>query len=87
MRWGVHTGPIVVEEAANASPAGAIALGEVPHVAQQIQRLAVPGTGVIGASTARLVEAHFVCEALGPHLLDVLIAAGDRELQTFGSQG
>ena len=70
VRWGVHTGPIVVEEATNASPAGAITVGGVPNVAQQIQRLAVPGTGVIGASTARLVEAHFVCETLGPHLLE-----------------
>jgi class 3 adenylate cyclase/DNA-binding winged helix-turn-helix (wHTH) protein/tetratricopeptide (TPR) repeat protein len=70
VRWGVYTGPVVVEDAANASQAGAIALGEVLNVAQQIQRLAAPGEGVIGASTARLVEAHFVCEALGPHVLE-----------------
>jgi class 3 adenylate cyclase/DNA-binding winged helix-turn-helix (wHTH) protein/predicted ATPase len=70
VRWGVHTGPVVVEEATHASSASTVVLGEVPNIAQQIQRLAVPGTGVIGASTARLVETHFVCEALSPRRLE-----------------
>lgn len=70
VRWGVHTGPMVVEAITSTVPAGVVALSEVPHMAQQIQRLAVPGTGVIGASTARLVEAYFVCEALGAQLLE-----------------
>ncbi|HSF30798.1 MAG TPA: adenylate/guanylate cyclase domain-containing protein, partial [Candidatus Tectomicrobia bacterium] len=69
VRVGIHTGLVVVGEVGEGSRHERLALGEVPNLAARLQGLAPPNTVLISASTARLVQGWFVCEALDEQTL------------------
>jgi class 3 adenylate cyclase/predicted ATPase len=58
LRVGMHTGPVVVDEAAEV-------FGETPNVAARVQAVAAPDTVVITGATHRLVAGRFIVEAKG----------------------
>jgi class 3 adenylate cyclase len=58
VRVGIHTGLAVVGEGKPDRP-GLLAVGEPPLVAARLAALATPGTVVISAATAHLVEGYF----------------------------
>src|SRR5262249_14602046 len=63
---GVHTGLVVIE-LAGASPAvPPVVVGDVPTVVAALAQRAGPGTILVSAATARLVEAVGQLEALPP---------------------
>jgi DNA-binding winged helix-turn-helix (wHTH) protein/predicted ATPase/class 3 adenylate cyclase len=61
VRGGVHTGLVVVGEPGDNRP-GLLAVGETPALAARLKDCATPGTVVISAATARLVEGYFSWE-------------------------
>ena len=65
VRIGIHTGLVVVGEIGEGARHERLALGEAPNLAARLQGLAPPNTVLISATTARLVQGWFVCEALG----------------------
>jgi class 3 adenylate cyclase/predicted ATPase len=69
VRVGIHTGLVVVGEIGEGTRHERLALGEVPNLAARLQGLAPPNTVLISASTARLVQGWFVCEALDDQTL------------------
>jgi class 3 adenylate cyclase len=69
VRIGIHTGLVVVGEMGSGGRHEHLALGDTPNVAARLESLAAPGTVVISAETARLVQGYFACRALGSHLL------------------
>lgn len=69
VRIGIHTGLVVVGEMGGGSRREQLALGEAPNVAARLEGVAEPGTAVISAATARLVQRAFTLENLG--LLDL----------------
>ncbi len=69
VRIGIHTGPVMVTGIGSGERQETLALGEAPNLAARIQHLAAPGTLVIGASTARLVQGMFELKALGAQAL------------------
>jgi DNA-binding winged helix-turn-helix (wHTH) protein len=58
---GIHTGPAVVGELGRERP-GLLAVGETPAIAERLTTLAPPGTVLISAATARLVEGYVTCQ-------------------------
>jgi class 3 adenylate cyclase/DNA-binding winged helix-turn-helix (wHTH) protein/predicted ATPase len=69
VRVGIHTGLVVVGAIGEGARAERLALGEAPILAARLQGLAPPGTVLISAATARLVQGWFACEALGDQTL------------------
>jgi class 3 adenylate cyclase/predicted ATPase len=69
VRVGIHTGLVVVGEIGEGARHERLALGEAPHLAARLQGLSPPDTVLISATTARLVQGWFVCEALGDQTL------------------
>ena len=69
VRIGIHTGLVVVGEIGSGDRHEHLALGDTPNLAARRQGLAAPGTGVISAATARLVQGYFLCQDLGSHAL------------------
>jgi tetratricopeptide (TPR) repeat protein len=63
-------------------------LGETPHIAAQLQQLAVPNTLVISTATYHLIAGYFTCEALEAHMLRSLAQPprGYRVLRPSGVQ-
>ncbi|MFO1111332.1 MAG: BTAD domain-containing putative transcriptional regulator [Bradyrhizobium sp.] len=65
-RAGIATGVVVVgEQMGDADVPPAVAIGETPDLAAQMQAMASPGELVIAGSTRRLVGRSFDCRALG----------------------
>jgi predicted ATPase/class 3 adenylate cyclase/DNA-binding winged helix-turn-helix (wHTH) protein len=69
VRVGIHTGLVVVGDIGEGARHERLALGEAPNLAARLQGLAPPDTVLISATTARLVQGWFVCEALGDQIL------------------
>jgi class 3 adenylate cyclase/DNA-binding winged helix-turn-helix (wHTH) protein/tetratricopeptide (TPR) repeat protein len=69
VRIGIHTGLVVVGDVGEGARHERLALGEAPNLAARLQGLAPPDTVLISATTARLVQGWFVCEALGDQTL------------------
>ena len=69
VRVGIHTGLVVVGDIGEGARHERLALGEAPNLAARLQGLAPPDTVLISATTARLVQGWFVCEALGDQTL------------------
>jgi class 3 adenylate cyclase/tetratricopeptide (TPR) repeat protein len=69
MQLGLHTGLVVVGDMDVGAHHESLALGETPHIAERLQRLAAPNTQVISAATYQLIEGYFTCEALGEQTL------------------
>jgi class 3 adenylate cyclase/predicted ATPase len=65
VRIGVHTGLVVIGEIGTEGPMERLALGVTPNIAARLQELAAPHTVVISATTARLVDGYFHCQAQG----------------------
>ena len=75
LRMGVHTGLVVVETAGASPAVPTTVVGDVPTVAAALAQRAMPGTILVSAATARLVEAVGHLEALPP-----LAVAGQSDL-------
>jgi class 3 adenylate cyclase/DNA-binding winged helix-turn-helix (wHTH) protein/tetratricopeptide (TPR) repeat protein len=69
VRVGIHTGLVIIETLGEGARHEHLALGEAPNLAARLQGLAPPNTVLISATTARLVQGWFVCEALGDQTL------------------
>jgi class 3 adenylate cyclase/predicted ATPase len=69
VRVGIHTGLVVVGDIGEGARHERLALGEAPNLAARLQGLSPPDTVLISATTARLVQGWFVCEALGDQIL------------------
>lgn len=69
VRMGIHTGPVVAGEVGGGSHREHLALGTAPNVAARLQALAEPGSVLLSAATARLVDGFFDCESLGQQRL------------------
>jgi len=69
VRIGIHTGLVVVGDIGEGTRHERLALGEAPNLAARLQGLAPPDTVLISATTARLAQGWFVCEALGNQTL------------------
>jgi class 3 adenylate cyclase/predicted ATPase len=69
VRFGIHTGPVVVGVMGGGERHEHLALGETPNIAARLQGLAPANAVVISAVTARLVQGTFVLEDLGTHTL------------------
>src|SRR5262245_50671762 len=54
-RFAAHVG-------AKSTPPGLLAVGETPAIAERLTALAPPGTVLISAATARLVEGYVTCQ-------------------------
>jgi DNA-binding winged helix-turn-helix (wHTH) protein/tetratricopeptide (TPR) repeat protein len=65
VRVGIHTGLVVVGEQEGERPER-LAIGETPQRAAQLKERAAPGSVVISATTARLVDGYFTWRALPP---------------------
>src|SRR5262249_16382085 len=61
---GIHTGPVVISPVVVGARQAALALGETPHLAARLQRVAPPGTVVCSATTARLVTGYVTLDAV-----------------------
>ncbi|MDH3599165.1 MAG: winged helix-turn-helix domain-containing protein, partial [Candidatus Tectomicrobia bacterium] len=88
VRLGIHTGLVVVGAMGGGDRQEHLALGEAPNVASRLQALAAPDTVVISATTYRLVQGYFACDALGSHALKGLDTPLDvyRMVQSSASQ-
>jgi TOMM system kinase/cyclase fusion protein len=69
VRIGIHSGLVVVGDIGEGARHERLALGEAPNLAARLQGLAPPDTVLISATTARLVQGWFACEALGDQTL------------------
>jgi predicted ATPase/class 3 adenylate cyclase len=69
-RIGIHTGPVVIGEMGGGVKHGMIALGDVPHTAVRVQRVAEADSVVITGATQRLVVGMFVIEDRGTRELE-----------------
>jgi hypothetical protein len=69
LRIGIHTGLVVVGAMGSGGRQEQLALGEVPNVCSRIQGLAEPNTVALSATTYRLVQGYFECQALGAQAL------------------
>jgi serine/threonine protein kinase/tetratricopeptide (TPR) repeat protein len=65
---GIHTGPVVAEEAANPGDALSLA-GEARNVASHMHVAAQPNTILISQATHRLTRAFFIYESIGSHAI------------------
>src|SRR5207245_7601222 len=69
LRFGIHTGLVVVGAMGGGGRHEQLALGETPNVAARVQGQAAPDTVVISAAAYRLVQGLFECQDLGSHTL------------------
>jgi class 3 adenylate cyclase/predicted ATPase len=69
IRIGIHTGLVVIGEMGGQGHQEQLALGEVPNISSRIQGLAESNTIGISATTYRLVQGFFDCQALGEQAL------------------
>ncbi|MFQ6024647.1 MAG: adenylate/guanylate cyclase domain-containing protein, partial [Acidiferrobacterales bacterium] len=70
VRIGITTGLVVAGDIGRGERVEQNAIvGETPNIAARLQALAQPNTVLIGASTHRLVEGLFDCDALGAQKL------------------
>jgi class 3 adenylate cyclase/DNA-binding winged helix-turn-helix (wHTH) protein/predicted ATPase len=69
VRIGIHSGLVVVGDIGEGARHERLALGEAHNLAARLQGLAPPDTVLISATTARLVQGWFVCEARGDQAL------------------
>ncbi len=70
VRIGIHSGMVVVGMEKSGVPGKSnSAVGETPNIAARLQALAEPGTVMVSAATADLVEHAFRCEDKGLHPL------------------
>ena len=70
VRIGIHSGMVVVGMEKSGVPGKSnSAVGETPNIAARLQALAEPGTVMVSAATADLVEHAFRCEDKGEHPL------------------
>jgi len=69
IRIGIHTGLVVVGEMGSSGRREQLALGETPNIAARIQGLAAPNTLMLSASTYRLIQGYFDCEAFSVQTL------------------
>ena len=72
LRIGVHTGIVVIDSSDGDGAQTPIALGEVPHIAEEISGLADAYAVVISSATLRLVEGYFICRNLGDYFLEAI---------------
>ncbi len=68
VRIGIHTGLAVVGRLSEGDKRS-LALGDTPNIAARLQDIGEPNTITISAASHRLIERHFVCEALGKQTL------------------
>jgi class 3 adenylate cyclase/predicted ATPase len=89
IRVGIHTGPVVIGEMGGGGRQEQLALGETPNIAARLQGLAAPDTVAISATTFRLIQGYFTCQALGEQTLKGVsqLMAVYRVLQESGVQG
>lgn len=93
VRVSVNTGSVVVDRAGRAAEAGADfaparagagdIFGEVPHIAERINRVAGPGEVVVTESTFELARNDFEFEDLGAHALRGL----EEPIRVFRARG
>jgi class 3 adenylate cyclase/predicted ATPase len=69
VRVGIHTGLVVVGSMGEGARHERLAMGEAPNLAARLQGVARPDSVLISATTARLIQGWFVCEALGDQAL------------------
>jgi class 3 adenylate cyclase/tetratricopeptide (TPR) repeat protein len=69
VRVGIHTGVVVVGSMGGGARRERLALGEAPNLAARLQGIAPSNAVLISATTARLIQGWFVCEALGDQRL------------------
>jgi class 3 adenylate cyclase/tetratricopeptide (TPR) repeat protein len=65
-RMGLNTGPVVVGSIGDNLRMDYTAVGDTTNLAARLQQLAEPGTILVSATTAHLVQKHMYIEALGP---------------------
>jgi class 3 adenylate cyclase len=65
VRFGIHTGLVVVGEVDGGTRQEQLALGETPNLAARLQGIAAPNTLVISATTLQLLGGFFACQPLG----------------------
>jgi class 3 adenylate cyclase/tetratricopeptide (TPR) repeat protein len=66
LRIGLNSGDVVVRSIASDLRMDYSAVGQTTHLAARMEQLASPGSILITASTARLVEGHVEARPLGP---------------------
>jgi class 3 adenylate cyclase len=69
VRVGIHAGVVVVGSMGEGDKHERLALGEAPILAARLQGIAPSDAVLISATTARLIQGWFVCEALGDQRL------------------
>lgn len=86
VRIGVHTGPVVVGDVGAGGRVERLAVGDAPNVAARLQEAAAPGTILVSAATAELLEERFFLEDRGAPALQ---GVGDpvRAYQVLGETG
>lgn len=65
LRFGIHTGFVVVGAIGDNLRMDYTAIGDTTHLAARLQQLAEPGAIIVSDATARLVRGHVILEALG----------------------
>jgi len=63
VRIGIHTGMVVTGEMGEGLTREYLAIGETPNIAARLQGEAAPNTVVVSASTYKLIEGFFACDA------------------------
>lgn len=66
LRFGVHTGFVVVGAIGDNLRMDYTAIGDTTHLAARLQQLAEPGAIVVSDATARLIRGYLRLEPLGP---------------------
>ncbi|MCZ6876045.1 MAG: AAA family ATPase, partial [bacterium] len=74
VRLGIHTGLVVIGGLGGDNRHDALALGDTPNTASQIQGIAAPDAVMISAATAHLVEGYFALRDLDMHTLEGTVA-------------
>ena len=72
IRIGVNSGEVVVRSIGSDLHMDYTAVGQATHLAARMERLAAPGTSLVTAATARLVEDWVELDSLGPRNVDGL---------------
>ncbi len=75
VRLGIHTGLVIIGDIGTGERRESLALGETPHLAAQLQRVAEPDTVVISEATSRLVQGYFTLHALREHSVQGMATA------------
>ena len=65
VRMGLNTGLVVVGAIGDNLRMDYTAVGDCTHLAARLQQAAAPGTILVSATTARLIEDHVPCELVG----------------------